>query len=43
VNSVFLELEDPINIFPFGLNGHFTEEAYSLIADKMNEIYLRKL
>ena len=31
--SVFMASEDPLNFFPFKINSHYTEEAYSKISD----------
>ena len=35
--SVFMVSEDPLSYFPFKLNSHYTEEAYSKISDVLSE------
>ena len=33
--DVFLKLDDPNTLFPFGINGHFNSKGYSLVADRI--------
>ncbi len=35
--EVFLKQDDPLSLFPMALSGHYTDEAYNLLAEKITQ------